>query len=98
VLVPVLVSERLLEVFFSLMIPLSVTKPVPFPVRVSVAALLKATLLMGFWMVKAPVLSWLIELVVVMSKRLPAMMSVTVAVLLRFTVLNRNVPMSFVEV
>jgi hypothetical protein len=44
------------------------------------------------------VLSWLIELPL-MSKVVPAMMSVTVAVLLRFTVLKVNVPaMLFVEV
>ncbi len=87
VLVPVLVTA-----FEPLITPLSVTRPVPLPVNVSV--LLPAN---GFEIVKAPVLSWLIELPETVNE-FPAMVSVALEVLLRDTEPNVYEVMSFVDV
>ena len=96
--VPVLTSDTVVAESFSLMTPLSVTKPVPFPVRVSVVLAFVSVLSKEFWMVKAPELICTIWLPL-MLRPLPAMMSVTLAVLFSDIVPNVNKPaMLLVEV
>jgi hypothetical protein len=100
VLVPVLIRLTLCPPSCSLIIPLNVTRPEPVPVSVRIWALrgLVIGLVKLFEIVKAPVLSWLIELPV-RVKELPAIVSVTDAVLLRSHVPTTNVvPILSVEV